>query len=85
MPDDVRKALKAAAQENGRSMNAEIVARLQESLDLPSPGAGEDEIALIEIRRRLDSAHHEVAQLMKEYYQRVARMEQKRVEKIRHD
>ena len=33
LPDGMRDILKAAAEENGRSMNAEIVARLQESLD----------------------------------------------------
>ncbi len=33
MPEGMRDRLKAAAEENNRSMNAEIVSRLQQSLD----------------------------------------------------
>jgi hypothetical protein len=33
MPDGMRDRLKAAAAENNRSLNAEIVARLEKSLD----------------------------------------------------
>jgi len=36
MPDDLRQQLEAAAKENHRSLNAEIVARLQESFDKPA-------------------------------------------------
>ena len=34
MPDDLREKLKEVAQDNNRSLNAEIVARLQDSLEL---------------------------------------------------
>ncbi len=34
MPDGMRDGLKVAASENGRSLNAEIVARLEKSLDV---------------------------------------------------
>ena len=37
LPDGLRDELKALAERNGRSMNAEIVARLQESLKSPYP------------------------------------------------
>lgn len=36
LPDGMRDALKIAADENGRSMNAEIVSRLQQSFDVRS-------------------------------------------------
>ena len=39
MPPDLRDKLKAASEENHRSMNAEIVARLQESFE---PGLSQD-------------------------------------------
>lgn len=35
MPDDMRMAVEQSAKENGRSMNAEIVARLQASFENP--------------------------------------------------
>lgn len=34
MPEELRENLKSIAQENNRSLNAEIVARLQESFEL---------------------------------------------------
>ncbi|WP_411905990.1 Arc family DNA-binding protein [Rhizobium mayense] len=37
LPDGMRDALKAQAEANGRSMNSEIVARLEESLDGRTP------------------------------------------------
>lgn len=38
LPDDMRERLKAAAEQNKRSMNAEIVKRLEESLAADSLG-----------------------------------------------
>ncbi len=37
MPEGMRDRIKAAAQESGRSMNAEIIHRLAQSLDFPRP------------------------------------------------
>jgi hypothetical protein len=37
MPDGMRDEIEATAKANGRSMNAEIVLRLQQSLDAPLP------------------------------------------------
>lgn len=37
LPDGMRDRIAEAAKEHGRSMNAEIVARLQDSFDGPSP------------------------------------------------
>lgn len=45
-PDGMRDRLKEAAHANGRSMNAEIVARLQQSLDAPAD--------VVELRQELD-------------------------------
>jgi len=36
MPDDLKDQLKSAADHNHRSLNAEIVARLQESFEKPA-------------------------------------------------
>lgn len=45
MPPDLRDRLKQAAEGNHRSMNAEIVARLEESLVKTAPSNGEDPAA----------------------------------------
>lgn len=37
LPDGMRDRIKEAAKENGRSMNAEIVQRLEASFELPPP------------------------------------------------
>lgn len=37
-PEGMRAQIKAAAEENGRTMNAEIVARLEASFSSSSPG-----------------------------------------------
>jgi hypothetical protein len=37
MPEGMRDEIEATAKANGRSMNAEIVLRLQQSLDAPLP------------------------------------------------
>lgn len=42
MPPDLKARVKAAAEANNRSMNAEIVARLEKSLDGPAPDATEN-------------------------------------------
>lgn len=46
-PDGMRDRLKAAAEENGRSMNAEIVKRLQDTLDFEDFKARWDEIPTV--------------------------------------
>jgi hypothetical protein len=37
MPDDLRASLEECAKASGRKLNAEIVARLQQSLESPTP------------------------------------------------
>jgi plasmid stability protein len=37
LPQGMREAIRIAAEKNRRSMNAEIVARLAQSLDMPEP------------------------------------------------
>ncbi|WP_367715132.1 Arc family DNA-binding protein [Nitratireductor sp. GISD-1A_MAKvit] len=44
MPEEMREALKRAAGENARSMNAEIVARLEDSL------AGQDQLSKLQLQ-----------------------------------
>ena len=51
MPDGMRDRLKAAAKENGRSMNAEIIARLERSFFTPA-----------EIKERLQTADEIISQ-----------------------
>lgn len=55
-PDGMRERIRAAAEENGRSMNAEIVYRLQTTLEMdayvPGPNVQTDETAL-ELARAL--------------------------------
>jgi len=53
-PDGMRDRLKAAAAQNKRSMNAEIVARLEASFDL-DPGESPDEV-----RARVFSSQEEI-------------------------
>lgn len=40
MPDALKKRLKIVAAENGRSMNAEILARIEQSFELPGTERG---------------------------------------------
>lgn len=56
LPDDMRDRLKAAAKENNRTMNAEIVARLERSFREPAATGGEALVRRLEkIEKRLDT------------------------------
>lgn len=56
LPDGMRDELKEAAKANGRSMNAEIIAKLQDYTDSPSNSNRLDEImeTLIKHDEKLD-------------------------------
>lgn len=57
MPDGLRERMKALAAQNGRSLNAEIVHRLLESLgDLEAPVSDDDE--WVQFKLRMPSALH---------------------------
>ncbi len=58
MPDGMRDNLKAAAKANNRTMNAEIVARLQETFDGPKLGFGPGSVGerLEQARQQLDAS-----------------------------
>lgn len=58
MPDGMRDKLKAAAKASKRTMNAEIVARLEESLEGPHLGFGPGSVGerLQQAKRELDEA-----------------------------
>lgn len=46
MPDDLRAKLETSAKDVGRSLNAEIVDRLQKSYDSRQSSYGEDQVVL---------------------------------------
>ncbi|QHJ78484.1 MAG: hypothetical protein [Bacteriophage sp.] len=56
LPDGMRDELKEAAKANGRSMNAEIIAKLQDYTDSPSNSNSLDELrqTLIKHDEKLD-------------------------------
>lgn len=56
-PDGMRDRIKAAAESNNRSMNAEIVAALQEKY--PEPTIDDLRVFLEELRARLDEVRSE--------------------------
>lgn len=57
LPDGMRDRIKAAAEANNRSMNAEIVATLQEKY--PEPTTDDLRVFLEEFRARLDEVRSE--------------------------
>lgn len=57
LPDGMRDRIKAAAEANNRSMNAEIVAALQEKY--PEPKTDDLRVFLEELRARLDEVRSE--------------------------
>lgn len=63
MPPELRDKLKDAAKENHRTMNAEIVARLQESFEGTSAtGSGSE---LQELQRKLDAQDEVLTEAMR--------------------
>jgi len=84
MPHELRDQLKEASKANHRSMNAEIVARLQESFIVPYAEEGEsDPEALAQMRRRLDQLQLEMASIMNKYHSLV--YDEMRRQKEAHD
>ena len=62
LPDGMRDRIKTIAEENGRSMNAEIVARLSTSLD-PSARESEAERRLQNIRDIIRKHEEEIRRM----------------------
>lgn len=62
IPKDVHASLQAAADEKAHSMNAEIVARLQESFDRPKLGFGPGSVGdeLVRARQELEKAQQKL-------------------------
>lgn len=84
VPEGMRDALKAAAASNNRSMNAEIVERLQQSMEWPRIAkATEESLALLTEKIRVSgSLADEVAELA-EYYKTEAETANIKVEALR--
>lgn len=61
MPDGMRDALKAKAAENKRSLNAEIVSRLQASLEAPDAVLGLTDEQFEELVARFLRKYHQMA------------------------
>lgn len=61
-PDGMREQIAEVAKANGRSMNAEIIARLQDSLDGPKLGFGPGSVGdqLKKAREELDDAREKL-------------------------
>lgn len=76
MPPELRDKLKAAAEDNHRSMNAEIIARLQESFGEASGEETDEERALRQARQQYERAQSELHHAMMTYQQRLQRMEE---------
>ena len=53
LTDDLKKSIERAAHESGRSMNAEIVARLQKSFESPGDETAVDKLAVAVITLKL--------------------------------
>lgn len=63
MPEDLRAQLKQAAADSSRSMNAEIVARLQESFEHAT--ASEPGDSLKELQRKLEAQDEVLTEAMR--------------------
>lgn len=64
LPDGMRDRIKAAAERNNRSMNAEIVSRLEQSF-APPVNLPSDEVELTDEEwARMDRIMHEFAELL---------------------
>ncbi|MBY6208784.1 MULTISPECIES: Arc family DNA-binding protein [Halomonas] len=67
MPPELRDKLKEAAKENHRTMNAEIIARLEASYGSSSISSDEGARALHEARQRLDALKAALDHALHEY------------------
>lgn len=76
-PDGMRDRIKAAAEENGRSMNAEIVERIEESFDFPQKEY-RYRVEIAELSQASDSLAAEVSELTDE----ISRYQQREIENV---